>query len=82
MGVTGLAEFRTYDDYENKDDDVTSQGDSVMAPSPLSAHGDFFVREFASGQPDAPTFGTSINDVNKDSSEDVSSYDSEAEDQM
>ena len=61
-GVTGLAEFRPIDDGENKDDDVTSQGDSVMMPSPLSAHGDCFVKEFTSGQPDAPAFGTSIND--------------------
>ena len=37
MGVTGLAEFRTIEDDENKDDDLTSQGDSVMMPSPLSA---------------------------------------------
>ena len=63
-GVTGLAEFRPIDDGENKDDDVTSQGDSVMMPSPLSAHGDYFVQEFISGQPDAPNFGKySINDV-------------------
>ena len=68
MGVTGLAEFRTINDDENKDDDVTSQGDSVMMPSPLSAHGDYFVKEFMNGQADAPTFGAgeagmySIND--------------------
>ena len=67
-GFTDLPEFRTYDDDANKDDDVTSQGDSVMMPSPLSAHGDYFVKEFMDGQADAPTFGAgevgmySIND--------------------
>lgn len=69
MGVTGLAEFRTIEDDENKDDDLTSQGDSVMMPSPLSAQGDCFVKEFTSGQSDAPAFGAgaagkySINDA-------------------
>ena len=49
-GVIGIAEWQNVE-YVGKDDDITSQGNSIMAPSPMSAigNGDYFVTEFLQG---------------------------------
>ena len=54
MGVSGIAEWRKVKE-DFTDDEVTSQGDSIVAPSPLYAEKqdgiDFFVPEYlAAGQ--------------------------------